>query len=242
MGQIIYLPQVARPTIAEVFQEFLADQEKRVKVKTLQKYEGIIGLFESCINDFGYQTLTKEELNIFNRFYNARGRMQRDFTHIFGPEKIPENVGEFLSYFMIRKVMCSKELKRSAGTVIKKLAAWLEENEYITKEEYKEMVALGARAVRELPAADELEEALTYYTGETNLQKWSEQLEDCFEVVKVNRGWLHLQSLSEENETLVVPVPVDVSERCRPGWFISLLLGKSGNGWQIIEAGHVYPL
>ena len=41
---------------------------------------------------------------------------------IFGPEKIPGNVAEFLDYFMVRKVMCGKDLMRAAGTVMKKLA------------------------------------------------------------------------------------------------------------------------
>jgi hypothetical protein len=35
------------------------------------------------------------------------------------------NVGEFLDYFMIRKVMASEELLRTADTVTTKLAKWL---------------------------------------------------------------------------------------------------------------------
>ena len=40
---------------------------------------------------------------------------------MFGPEKIAENLGEFLDYFMVRKVIAGQELLKASGTVTGKL-------------------------------------------------------------------------------------------------------------------------
>lgn len=50
---------------------------------------------------------------------------------MFGPDKITENLGEFLDYFMVRKVIAGEELLKAAGTVTGKLMRWLGERGYI---------------------------------------------------------------------------------------------------------------
>jgi hypothetical protein len=126
MGKkIVRLPKVASPNIAEVLDEFLAEQRNRLKPATLGKYEDVIDLFKSSMNGYACGCLDKGESALFERLYHAEGDAHREFCEIFGPDKILENVREFLDYFMIRKVMCGKELLRAAGTVMKKLARWL---------------------------------------------------------------------------------------------------------------------
>lgn len=77
------------------------------------------------MNGYAYQYLDKGEAALFDNLYDAEGEAHREFCQIFGPEKIPQNVGEFLGYFMPRKVMCSKELLKAAGTVMKKPGKWV---------------------------------------------------------------------------------------------------------------------
>ena len=104
-------PEMVEKTIEAVLDDFLKEQQKRLKSSTMRKYEDVIDLFQSSLDGYAYQGLDKQEGALFDRFYNAKGDEHREFCQLFGPEKIPDNVSEFLNYFMIRKVMCGKELK-----------------------------------------------------------------------------------------------------------------------------------
>jgi len=57
---------------------------------------------------------------------------------------------------MVRKVIAGRELLRAAGTVTKKLAAWLQENGHISPDEAADASERGATAARDLPRAEEL--------------------------------------------------------------------------------------
>jgi len=106
-------PQLAEKTIEVVLEEFLKEQQKRLKSSTMRKYEDVIDLFRSFLDGYAYQNLDEQENALFDRLYDAEGDEHREFCQVFGPGKIPDSVGEFLNYFMIRKVMCGKELKLS---------------------------------------------------------------------------------------------------------------------------------
>ena len=235
----IKLPQPAAKTIETVLNEFLDDQQKRLKPGALRKYVDVIGLFEDCLNGYAYEGLNKQENTLFERLYNADGDSQREFCQIFGPEKIPENVSEFLNYFMIRKVMCGKELKQAAGTVMKKLAKWLREKSYISSDEADDVAENGAVAARELPATEELAQALNEYADQT-ASRCEEAIEDYFVIEAVEQGKLRLFDLSGE-EDMVIPIPPALGKLCRTGWKISGAIGKTSRGWRLLEVWNVYP-
>jgi hypothetical protein len=235
----INLPQPAEKTIEAVLDEFLKEQQERLKPSTVRKYESIIDLFQLCLDGYGHQDLNKRETALFNRLYNAEGDEHREFCQIFGPGKIPGNVGEFLNYFMIRKVMCGKELMQAAGTVIKKLGKWLKEKGYIEPESAAEIVGRGAVAAKELPATEELAWMLDDY-ADRNAVDCDEVIEDHFAIEGVEPGKLRLSAFSEDEE-IVVPVSRDISKACKVGWSISGALGKTEKGWRILEAWNVYP-
>lgn len=231
--------QPAEKTIESVFEEFLEEQRKRLKPSTLRKYEDIIDLFRLCLDNYGHQVLDEQEGALFDRFYDAEGDQHREFCQLFGPEKIPSNVGEFLNYFMIRKVMCGKELKQAAGTVIKKLGKWLKEKGYISPEMATGVVDRGSTAVRELPATEELARMLEDYADQTAVD-CDEVVEDHFTIEAVEPGKLYLSSFSED-DTITVPVPIQIGDACSKGWEISGAIGKTNKGWQILEVWNVYP-
>ena len=240
MGKrVIKLPHPAEKTIEAVFEEFLKDQQKRLKPSTMRKYEDIIDLFKSCLDGYAYQYLNKRESELFDRLYNAEGNEHREFCQVFGPEKIAEGVGEFLNYFMIRKAMCGKELMQAAGTVIKKLGKWLKEKGYIEPESVAEMVSCGTTAAKELPAMEELSWMLADYADCTAID-CDEVIEDYFTIQAVEPGKLRLSAFSVNGE-IVIPVSRDISTACRVGWSIAGALGKTGKGWCILEAWNVYP-
>ena len=233
------LPQPAEKTIEAVLDEFLKEQQRRLKPSTMRKYEDIIDLFQSCLDGYGHQGLNKQEAALFDRLYNAEGDEHREFCQVFGPEKITGNVDEFLNYFMIRKVMCGKELMQAAGTVIKKLGKWLKENGYIQSESAAEVVSCGATAAKELPATEELVWMLADYADCTAVD-CDEVIEDYFTIEAVEPGKLRLSAFSG-NDEIIVPVSRNISNACRVGWSISGALGKTGKDWCIIEAWNVYP-
>jgi len=115
-------PDQPAVTISQVFDEFLGDQKSRISPKTFSKYQSIISLYKSYLesywpgHDGEYAAITKKG---------------GTYCGTFGPEDATEGFGEFLGYFMPRKVLCGKETMQAASTVTKKLAKWLSENGYI---------------------------------------------------------------------------------------------------------------
>jgi len=235
------LPQQTDKTIEDALDEFLEEQRKRLKRSTMRKYEDIVSLFKSCLNNYAYQYLDEQEEALFDRLYEANGNEHREFCQIFGPEKITENVSEFLGYFMVRKVMCGKELMQAAGTVTKKLGKWLKEKGYIESESAEDIVSSGGTAARELPAAEELARMLDDYADYTAVDVDSGNvIEDHFTIDAIEPGKLRLSSIYEDNE-IKVPVSREISEASRVGWSFSGAIGKTRKGWRILEAWNVYP-
>ena len=222
-----------------MLEEFLEEQERRLKPSTMRKYEDIISLFQSSLDGYGHQYLDKQEDALFDRLYNAKGDEHREFCQIFGPEKIPDSVHEFLNYFMIRKVMCGKELMQAAGTVTKRLGKWLNEKGYIQPESAEDIMSSGATAAKELPAAEELACMLADYADRTAVD-CDDVIEDYFTINTVEPGKLRLSALSGDDK-ITVPVSRDISNACRVGWSFSGAVGKTGKGWRILEAWNVYP-
>src|SRR5713101_7087734 len=106
-------------TIEQVLEEFLADQGKRLSTRTMRNYRDVISLPQDCMNGYGPNSLDGGDHKRWKKAFDA-GDFDA-FCHLLGPEYILGNVGEFLGYFMIRKVMAGQELLRAAGTVTKKL-------------------------------------------------------------------------------------------------------------------------
>ena len=230
---------LADPTIARVLEEFLAEQQARLKPGTLKKYEHVVHLFQSCMNGYAYQTLDANESKLFDRLYNAKGPAHREFCQVFGPDKIHGGVGEFLDYFMIRKVMCGKDLKQAAGTVMKKLGRWLGQKGYIDPDATADMAESGGEASKDLPAAEELANRLAEYADRT-APDCEEVIEDHFTIDRIEPGRLYLSALAR-NENLAVPVPKDLAAACRVGWSLSGAVGKTAKGWRLQEVWNVYP-
>jgi len=110
-------------TIKQVFEEFLEEQQVRLKPRTYGGYEDAIYLFEQGLNTYAYQYLGDKDSKLFDKLYNEKNK---EFCEIFGPDKIGSSeIGEFLDYFMIRKVMGSKELMKTVGRVMRKFVKWM---------------------------------------------------------------------------------------------------------------------
>src|SRR5436190_16870201 len=103
---------VKGPTITVVLAQFLAEQEQRLAPKTFAQYRDVVELLQHHLNGYAYLSLEELDAKRFERLQRATGDTEREFCQIFGPEHILPNVGEFLGYFMVRKVVASRALLR----------------------------------------------------------------------------------------------------------------------------------
>jgi hypothetical protein len=233
---------MTRPTIAVALEQFLDEQECRLSPKTAAQYRDVVELLQHHLNGYAYLSLDERDAKRFERLQHATGDAQREFCQIFGPEHILPNVGEFLGYFMVRKVIASRALLRAAGTVTKRLAAWLAEQGYVEAEAAELATERGAEAARELPKADELAARLQAFAEKRGGPDAAEQLEDHFQITRVEPGRIWLVGLLDGRERGPIQLPEDLSRRCQVGWTISGVIGRVGTRWQLIDAWNVYPL
>ena len=123
---------------------------------------------------------------------------------------------------------------------MKKLSSWLLEKGYIDPEDAADMKETAEKAIRDLPAAERLRNALfDFVESQPYVEEAEEELDDLFEVIKVEPGKIHLEAPGSE-EAVVVKVPARVSQLCREGFVLNLLLIKTRKGWEIAETGSVY--
>src|SRR5205823_83925 len=156
-GANLMKPAKPDKTIAQVFEEFLAEQKPRISHKTFLKYWGIIDLYKSYLENYWPRHDAE-----YDKITKAGGT----YCGTFGPDDATAGYSEFLGYFMPRKVMCGKETMQAAGTVTKKLAKWLAEKGYIEDTEYDQEQA-GA-AAKDLPNARAVVDLLQAYLDETS--------------------------------------------------------------------------
>ena len=227
-------------TIKEVLGEFLKEQQVRLKPKTYRGYEEAMDLFEHCLNDYAYQNLDEKDSKLFDTLFNEKNKQ---FCEIFGPEKIgfPE-IAEFLDYFMIRKVMGSKELMKTVGRVMKKFVRWMKEKEYMGEEKYENTAEMVDELGEQLPKVEELSELIYDYIQDNPVEGFTETTEGYFTVTKIEPGKLWLEEYVGPGEEIgPVSVSTEISSKCKEGWVICLELGKTKRGWEMLESGNVYP-
>jgi len=224
-----------KKTIDHVFEEFLAEQEARLSPRTLRKYDDILDLFRSCLEGY-WPGRDQEE---YNQITAAGGT----FCGTFGPEELPDALGEFLGYFMPHKVVAGKETMKAAGTVTKKLMKWLVEKGYVQDAEAAQMAEERAGdAARELPAARDVVDLLDAYLDEHAPERYSREIEDHFTIMRIEPGRLWLEPLTSGDSTIgPIPVPQEVSRTCKEGWDISGVAVKTLKGWRLTEVWNVSP-
>jgi hypothetical protein len=226
------------PSIDEVFLEFLAVQERRLAERTFANYRSVVDLLRHCLNGYGHQYLDDDERRRYEAAVDAG--VEDAFVHLFGPEKIVEGLGEFLDYFMVRKVMAGEELLRAAGTVTKKLAKWMAANGYLDAAAADEAVERGTSAARDLPRAERLSRLLfdQAQRGAKDCGDVADDdiVEDYFTIERVEPGALWLTG-----DAGPVKVSQEASSLAQPGWSVYLVLARRAQGWKLLESGNVYP-
>jgi hypothetical protein len=120
---------------------------------------------------------------------------------------------------------------------------WLAEKGYVKDAEVLEMAEERAgEAARDLPAARDVADLLEAYVDEHAPDHYSREIEDHFTITRIEPGRLWLEPFtSGDREIGPVPVPQEVSRRCRVGWDIGGVMVKTTKGWRLREVWNVSP-
>jgi hypothetical protein len=122
------MPATAARTIQDVLEEFLAEQDARLSPATFRRYASSVELLWMHLNGYGHSELSHDELERFERAFEEGD--EEAFCHLFGPDKIIEQIPHFLYLFMLRKVMARESDLLAAATTSRKLVRWLVERGY----------------------------------------------------------------------------------------------------------------
>lgn len=247
---VIEMPRLAEPNIDAVLEDFLVEQRERLKPATLRKYEYIVDLMRIHMNSYGSNHLSKHEKRMYEALQNSRKKERVDFCRVFGPEKIVDNLDEFLGYFIIRKVNASQEDLKSAGTVTKKLSRWLFNEGHISEESSSEVFVLASEAAGVLPRAEKAAQLIFEYVDNIAIDHHNLEDEDYIEydhfvvdMVEPKKVWLKGCFMDDNVGTLgPIPMPAEVTELLKQGWTIGCALGRVRGKWVIVESGNIYPL
>ena len=226
-------------TIDEVLARFLVEQRDRLSARTFRRYEEVVELLRHCLDGYAYQSLEDAERRRWEAEFEANE--EGAFCRLFGPEKVPENLGEFLGYFMVRKVIAGQELLKAAGTVTAKLVRWLAERDYIDCDSAKDAGDRAREASRDLPMADRLGMLLHDLTDQApaidpDAATDADWVEDYLAITDVEPGKLWF-----EGGVGPIAVPREASDLARPGWSSFLTAARTGGRWRLLEIGVVYP-
>ncbi|MGH2742188.1 MAG: hypothetical protein ACRDN8_06825 [Thermoleophilaceae bacterium] len=225
--------------IDQLLEAFLDERREALSERTFRNYAQVVELLRHSLNGYGHSSLDRDERRRFEAAYEAGD--EQAFCHLFGPEKIPEHLGEFLGYFMVRKVMAGQELLRASGTVTRKLVQWLEANGHVDAVEARQAEEHASNASRDLPLADRLGEILHDVAASAphlDLDAVAEEdfVENHLAIADVEPGRIWF-----EDGVGPVEVPRAASDLARPGWSMFVTAVRTGQEWHLLEVGFVYP-
>lgn len=231
------------PTINQVLNDFLSIQRRRVKALTVARYEEVFDLFRSCMDAYGHRWLSDDEGDLFEREYN-RDEVAGSFCNVFGPEKILENLDEFLGWFLIRKTMTSKSTLLATSPVLRKLIQWLIAEGHVALDAADGSFELLHEA-ESLPKAEEFSSRLYDLLEDGSpgplieIQDWENEMAV---ISRVGPKTIWLQN-EETGYEIDFAAPENVAKLAEEGWRISALhLGRTSKGWHLLEMGNVYPI
>ena len=228
----------AAPTIENVLDEFLAEQDARLSPATFRKYASSVELLWIHLNGYGHEGLPDAELRRFERAFEEGD--EEDFCRLFGPEKIVEQIPHFLYWFMLRKVFARESDLLAAATTSRKLVRWLVERGYAGGEAAERALEAATSARADLPTADRLARVLNEHTGgmfgPEPPRPGARIVEDYLTIECTEPGALWF-----EGGLGPLRVPDEAAELARPGWGLWAGLACEDGRWRLLEHGIVYP-
>lgn len=225
------------PVIDQVLEEFLTEQEERLALRTYGQYETVIELLREYLERY----VTPSDPALAKAVDEAhRTGTEYAVCGLCPPREIVDNIDDFLSWFMVRKVLAGQDLMRAAGTVSRRLGKWLYEHNYIDGDDATVYQDETTRLSRSLPKATALRDKLVQWVDGLPKMKSEKTYDGHFQIVVItDRGWKVagvLSSLSGE-----VPVPSTLRHSPEVGWQVSGVIAQTPQGLRWVEIWNVYP-
>jgi hypothetical protein len=126
---------------------------------------------------------------------------------------------------MVSKVIVGADTLRASGTVMKKLAKWLVEQEYVKSDDADLAIEQGSDAARDLPTAEKLSTLLFDLAGARHEPRGSD-IEGRSSITKIEPGCILLQ---DDDDGKHYGPSEQATKLCRVGWTISGAVRKSGD-------------
>ena len=237
------IPSIPEVTIEKALNAFLDDQRTRLKQRTFRDYEATIDLLTDYLDGYGSGILDKVETRLWEKHYDAEGEDHREFVELFGPEKIPSHVDEFLGYYMLRKVAAGASFKQASARAVKKLMKWLVEQEQVEAEDAVDGYATASRASRDLPRAEQASFILSDIEVGLPGRPSGEGFVDfghCT-ITRLEPGKLWLTPMMAGGEYGPIAVPETATDLLEKGWTVSCALVRRHGQWHLAEVANVYP-
>ena len=225
----------------EILNDFLSDQDKRLSKRTYNDYRKVIELFENYLNSYAYLHLSGKEREIFEK-RSING--EESYCELYTIDKIGSlEIDDFLTDFLIRKVMAAKGLIKITITVLRRFSKWLKNNYYIEAEKFEEIYSAINKRKDDLPGVVELSDLIYKESLKNQSNEYDSYEQGNYNITRIKAGRLWVRNYMEgETEFGPVIVPKKISDLAEEECFVYLKLGQKNDKYYIVDSGNVYPV
>ncbi len=223
------------PTIDQVLDEFLSEQETRLSVRTYRTYQSVIGLLRQCLEDY---TLPVDPA-LAEAVEEARqARNEHAVCSLCPPQEIMYGLREFLGWFLVRKVLAGQDFMKTAGSVTRRLVKWLDEHHYV------DIGTVGEDHIKELseglPKATRMRDQLDKWVRSRSRPRLSGTYQSHFQIVAITEGGWQIKAVLGDLSGEVA-VPAKIRDSAQINWEVSGVVGRTADGLCWVEVWNVYP-
>lgn len=123
--------------IKDVFAGFLKEQKGKVSLRAYKEYKDVIEFFEDSLDGYAWNTLDDSD-----KAYKDAQLKKLTFKDIYDHTYIWDNVGEFLDYFIPKKVRWGDTfVLKTCPKVVRALLKWMRDNKLLDKSDEEIMEA-----------------------------------------------------------------------------------------------------
>ncbi len=227
------------PTVASVLDEFLQDQQLRLRPRTFFQYENVIDLLRCSLE----RSTDPMDPELAKAVEKARQEGRDDaICSLCSPSEIASGMPEFLEWFMIRHVAAGPSLMRSANTVARKLTQWLAEHHYLEASDQEALADSVQHDGPLLPKVVAMRDRLANWVDQQTPVHAADAVvtEGHFSVNRVTiEGWKISDMASGVHG--VIAVPPQWLDPEQAGWTVSGVVAEQGDQLKWVEIWNIYP-
>jgi len=226
------------PTVDQVLEEFLNEQEQRLSARTYRNYRNVIALLGQCIEDYAtppYDPVMAQALEEARQAGDEHA-----LRRLSPPQQIIDELDHFLAWYMVRKVIAGQDFIKAAGVVARKLVRWMKQHDYIQDDDDRKAQDIKELG-RSLPKATAMRNQLDRWVSRSKPSVGLEPIEEGhFEIVEITDGGWQIRA-TVGTVSGEVSVPATIRNQAEPGWRVSGRVAQMSQGLRWVEVWNVYP-